>query len=529
MARGNRKAKAELTLQDKMGRGLRVARKRVGAFAKSSRSMVGSAMRGIGFGAIAAGGGIVAALASGGREVLRFEERMTRLQIQSGRTVHQMGDFRSQIDKVSRETGVARGEILDAASGFVSLTGDMDGAQDSLKTFARVAVASGASMTDIANTAAALRQNLNVRPDEMEKAFSIILAGGKAGAIELKELSGLLSSITPMFSQFGTTGAEGMAELGAMLQLSRQGFGSATEAVTGMQGMMVAFTKNAKKFKGVKIFQKDPKTGEKTMRNLRDIVVDLGNSKLARDPGKLLKAFGRVEGFRAFQQLVKNKGALDALIESTRNADDVGKDFDTFQESAAGKLKLALNTFKQAIAEAFTPAKIEAFVKAVEKTFEWLVKLVETMQDIESRFRGGGGHGTVDPVDPITKGLPPSAVMQKGALPELRGPAGLTQSVRTLSGVGATVAAEQRSAIPPSIAIPAGPFGFVDAPIPGRLRTRGKSLNLPETDPLGTERLGDGRRSAPREERIKITVEPSRDFDVRVERRRKHERARQVQ
>jgi TP901 family phage tail tape measure protein len=501
-----------------MGRGLKVARDRLKKFGRSTGGLVGGALRGAGFGAAVGGlGAMVAMLAVTGAGVIKFEEKLTRLQIQSGRTAGQMVAFKEDVDRVSRATGIARGDVLEAAAGFVSLTGDMDEAQASLETFARVAVASGASMQEISSTAAALKQNMKVRPDEMEKVFSIILAGGKAGAIELKELSSMLAGITPLFSQFGKTGAEGMAELGAMLQLGRQGFGSAGESVTGLQGMMVAFMKNAKKFEkaGVKIFTKDPKTGAKVMRGLADIVRDLGDSKLARDPTRLIKAFGRVEGMRFFNELVKVDGALDDLVETTRNANDVGADYDAFQKSTAGRLKVALNAFKQAVAESFTPERIEAFTKAVVTLFGWLVKLVEKMEEIGGILPGPdqANRDILRGVDAQTKGVDESRIMTRH-----RG----RTSQRILSGVN--VEAEKRQALPMSISVPT-PLGFQEVQIPGRLRMRDKELNQAE---VGVERLGSG-RSAPREQRINVTVTPSTMFDAWVEKRRTDHARRNVQ
>src|SRR5262245_15920561 len=146
-------------------------------------------------GLLAAGAGLAAVFVDGAKDALAFEKGLTRLDISSRGAMGSMRDVKNQILTVSRETGVAKEEILAGATAFVNLTGDGKAAKDSLMTFARVAQASGASMDDISAAAAAMNQNLKVNPAEFEKAFSILIRGGKLGAVELKDFAGLLAEL----------------------------------------------------------------------------------------------------------------------------------------------------------------------------------------------------------------------------------------------------------------------------------------------------------------------------------------------
>ncbi len=372
----------------KVDPGLRKTRSKFDRFSKGlTKSMAG--VRG-GLGMLGSGLGLVGFAGAAGmvvaaKSVGKFEDRLNRLQIQSGKSSKEMDGVRASINQLSKDTGVDRDDILAGAEGYVTLTGDMDGATKAMGTFTKVAVASGAEMSDIAATAAALKQNMKVDPADFEQAFSIMLSQGKAGAIELKELSSLLAGIAPTFSRFGTTGAAGMAQLGAMLQLTRQGFGSAAESVTGLEAMMTSFQKNARRFQanGVKIFVKDPKTGKKTMRDLSLIVKDLGNSKLMKDPTALSAAFGRVEGQKAFEELIKVPGALDDMIAKTSTANDVAQDFQTRMASDAQQAEIAFARMKVAIAEAFTPEVIHGFVDALKSAVSLVEKLVGGVTAVE--------------------------------------------------------------------------------------------------------------------------------------------------
>ena len=305
----------------------------------------------------------VAGLAAGfgalmeGKKALDFEEGLKRLEIASSGAVGSMGEMRDQLFEVSDATGVAKEELLQGTAAFVSLTGDGKAASESMETFAKVAVGTGASMEDITKSAAALNQNLKIDPANFEQAFSILIAGGKAGAIELRDAAGVLSQLTPLIEQFeGGSGVQGLAELGASLQLSRQGFSSARETATGLKALFGSFKINAKKFEdaGIKLFVKDPKTGRKSLRNFSDILDDIASSKLAKDPELLTKAFGSKEAEAAFTQLTKNKGALRELTAETLKANDVAEDYAAFQDSAAGRTKKSLNDIKNLLGQVFS-------------------------------------------------------------------------------------------------------------------------------------------------------------------------------
>ncbi len=368
-----KRATAELTADDRgLQRGLARAERRFGAFRK---------MTSRGFGALAgassklAGGllggatlGGTALLASEAAKTVQFEEALTRLGINSRGAVGSLELLRQKIFDVSTNTGVAREEILGAASTFTALTGDGKAAAESMALFAKVSKGTGSSMDDIATSAASMLQNMKIAPQDMEKAFSILIAGGKAGAIELKDVAGLMASLSAAHQRFaGSAGTEGLATLGASLQIARQGFGSAAEAATGLEALMGAIVQNSGKLKeaGVRVFNKDAKTGVKTLRSFDEIVQAIANSKLAKDPQKLFKALGRKEAIAAFAALTKNREAWGNLADETLRANDVQEDYDAFARSSAGQLAAAWNQAKNEIASAITPQMIEGFSAAI--------------------------------------------------------------------------------------------------------------------------------------------------------------------
>lgn len=378
------KAEVEISAHSRgLGAKLREARAKFGSFAgelkknvfgkdlaekgfwsKGGAQMIGN----LGSSALSSFG---SALVSQGKDVLAFDEALTRLRIASGKTPEEMAAFGKSVRAASSEVGLSAADILSGAQAYVALTGDMDGASASAKVWSRVAQATGSTVTDIAQTAAALKQQMGIKPEDMERTFSALAIQGKAGAIELKDLAAQMSSIAPQWAQFaGGKGVEGVKQLGASLQIVKRGFGGdAGETVTGLQSLLTSVVQHSKQLGkgGIQVFTTNAKTGRKEMKGVLDIVNAISDSKLAKNPTKLVKALGRVEAYRAYVQLRDNRDELNKLVDLSGDASVINRDLATYTQSAAGRSKIAWAAAKNQIAESFTPERIEAFTGMIEK------------------------------------------------------------------------------------------------------------------------------------------------------------------
>lgn len=341
-------------------------------------------------GAYAAGG----FLSDQGKQVLDYNERIERLRILSGSTREEMDTFSRSVRAASDETGLGKDAVLESARAFVTLTGDMETAKGKALEWAMVAQATESTAADIASTAAAMRQNLNIDTGDMLDAFGILNEQGKKGAIELKDLAQELANLAPQWAIFkGGTGLQGLKEMGAALQIAKRGFGGeASETVTGVQGMLTALIKNSKRFTKakVRIFDTDKKTGVKTMRNVFDIIDDIGKSKLVKDPAKLEKAFGRVEAYRAYLQLSKNNEELKAMAKNSGSAADITRDFKDFMSTDSGKQKADWQDITNKIKEAFTPERLNTFITALTSIAATLGVVVGAIGTILSATEAAG-------------------------------------------------------------------------------------------------------------------------------------------
>lgn len=369
---GNREARTRITGDSRrLDSVLGTARKKFDRFGKAVKKDVGRSFRSLRQSlATIAGFAGVGGFTLAGQQVKDFETKLTRLQIAADQTPASMAKTRDQVRGLADSWGVASDDILSGLAKFVERTGDFDQGVASLEAMTKVSAATGSAMTDVAATAAALRDNLKIDGSDMERAFSILIEQGKAGSVELRDLSTLMAGLSPQFAQFaGGRGVEGMANIGAVMQALAKGFGTAEEASTGFRAMMGSVVKQAARFEeaGVKVFVENPRTGQKEARNFLDIMDDIAGSKLAKDPERLAKAFGREEALRAFIQYQDNRDLIRELTADLESAAALNKDATTFRDSGAGKFARAMERFKNVVAKVLTPERIEALGRAMGK------------------------------------------------------------------------------------------------------------------------------------------------------------------
>lgn len=337
----------------------------------------------------------IGAITSAAGDVRDFERSLIRYQIASGGSAEATAALRSQIRGVSLETGISSAEVLAGASSYVALTGDVEGARDAMSAFARISQASGSSVSDVATATAALKQSMKIDGSQVEAAFSGLIVQGKQGAVEIKDFAGELATLSPQFAQFGNTGLGGLREMGAAFQVIRQGAGTAGEAATQFQAMMGELVTSHKELAaiGIKVFQKNPQTGRKELKNFTQIAEELASNKALNDPAKLAKIFGRKESQAAVRTIRSQIDAMKGLAKAGEDTGAVQRDLSTFLESDAGRMDAAFNRVKVTIAEAFTPERITAFVNAIEGLVDKLGPVVDLVGKAADVLGGIAGVG----------------------------------------------------------------------------------------------------------------------------------------
>lgn len=318
-----------------------------------------------------------------GKSAFDFQERLERLKIAANETPAVMAAWSKEMRNASNASGIGKDQVLGAAEAYLRLTGDVKTAREQTMTFAKVAQATGSVTSEIAETAAAMGQNMKVPAAEFENMFSVLAGQGKAGAIELKDLSAELSSIAPQWAQFGNgTGVRGLRELGAAMQTVKKGFGGdAAETTTGVSNFLTAVQKKGDRFKGLGVGSFFEKNG-RDLKGVFAIVDQISKKNLRKD--QLVKAFGSTEAYRAFIQLRDNRAEMEKLAEATQYAGVIQKDFNEYSSSAAGRTTKAWNNVKNAVGDAFTPERLEAFANGIEDLAQHVEGLVKTLSLVGS-------------------------------------------------------------------------------------------------------------------------------------------------
>lgn len=408
-------------------RGLRKAERNFKKFGRRAvRGLKGA------FSTITTVGGAAGAfgLASASRDIGEFEEKLTRLQIQS-RDGIDADKMRSQIDNLSDSTSVARGEILESARAYVSMSGDAEGAARMLDLFAKSQKASGAAAEDVARMASGLKQTMGVDTKDMERAFSIILSGGKSGAIEMREMAAIVGGIAPQFRRFGEDGVSGLARLNAAIQTIAPEFnGQASEAATGMKSFMGSIEKNAPRIKKMLKFDVFKKDG--TLKNTRELAILFG--KADKKGKNLFKALGPKLAVTTARALAENIEKWDGITESQRGANDVAEDYMAMMNSKSGRLQKAFNDMKQTVAKLFTPERIEKFVLLVDQLSELLTFAVKHARGLAVAF-------AAIKLAPLISGVTMFTAQMGGAVANVAGlSAGLAGAIGKMSTLGGLAA-----------------------------------------------------------------------------------------
>lgn len=414
-------AAVQLTVQHSaLTAGLRAAGAQIKSWAASTGAMLsggvsgaaslpGKMFAGFGRSAVAlAGFGLakrgIDMLVEGASDVFDFERKLTRLGIASRLTDTQLGQYRS----AARETSVATGQdakvVLDSVRAYTDLAGAQAASISKMNILARAGQASEASGRDLAGMMYQLTRSFKVGDDQMEDTIGGLINQAKDGAIEAKQMAAEFAGMAPIFARFGVVGREGAVQLGAMYQITRDGFDSAAQAATGMIRLMAGFQRHASRFAqhGVQVF----KPGSKSeLREISDIMKQIKGSDLAHDTEALIKAFGRSEAWRTFQLLSEAPDRMRELEEAGRANGIVQQDLARYTESMAGRLDIAMAKVKMAFAEALTPERVSQIVGGIEAMVSAVGPLMNAVSTVAEGFSnfmklaaaaraklGGGNH-----------------------------------------------------------------------------------------------------------------------------------------
>lgn len=263
-----------------------------------------------------------AAITASGKKVVEDQRRFTRLGISADITAAKVSELKNKILEVSQapEIRVDPKEITSALESIIEKTGDLKFAEDNIHNIGAAIQATGASGAAIGEVMAEFQKMGIVLDKDVLQALDILNVQGKQGAFTLANLAALGPRVVTAYTAMGREGIPAIREMGAALQVIRQGTGSAEMAATAFEAVMRTLAdpkkiKELKKYPGIEIFDAERlKKGEKVLRPINELMVEI-IKKSKGDQTELGLIFD-AEAMRAFNSSIgefKRTGGIESM------------------------------------------------------------------------------------------------------------------------------------------------------------------------------------------------------------------------
>ena len=153
-------------------------------------------------------------------------------------------ESKAKIMEVSRSTGQGAEELAGGMRAVIQRTGDMKLATEQLELMGVAATASGSSVEEMGGLIANLGQNVGIKgPEQMKQALTLLVAQGKTGAFEIKDMLSQGERMFTAMPNFRVQGLDGLKSFGAFVQMSRTANGNAETAAESIVSLGTAIAK----------------------------------------------------------------------------------------------------------------------------------------------------------------------------------------------------------------------------------------------------------------------------------------------
>ena len=408
--------RAERDRQRRTARGVQEAmRKEKAAKDKARREDESSHKQSIGVLKDLAGGAFLATVGTGAaligsaaKEALGLQQVANRISISGrkpGQEARSADQLRRGFERTAMENkGVAATDVASGVAGFQALTGETDFALKLQDTFAKAALASGASVKEIAEAAASGYMHFGIdNAADMQKYLAATHFQGKAGAIEFGDAAAMYQRLAAAGAGAGIgKGVEGIKSVGGLLQTFRGGTGNREQATTAVENLFRVLKEKQTKFGqwGVRGIY-DKKTGQLSApieEVLGKLIAGAGGNNMAKKQEELSSTFGseagrgmsklvtqymdvfnKTAGTDAQKQAEATRAVTDSLREMTNAAgdwSDLEQDAAQAQQDASAKITAAWETIKAKTGDALLPS-IEALATKLSESPDALDPFIE--------------------------------------------------------------------------------------------------------------------------------------------------------
>ncbi|WP_326510941.1 phage tail tape measure protein [Aeromonas caviae] len=212
-----------------------------------------------------------------------LDRRISRIAIAAEISRDKAKALKDEINAVSNTKGIRidPNEATSAIEEILTKTGDLEYAMANLPNIAAVIQATGAGGLEVGGIFTEFKKLAITNNDMAMRAIDTLNLQGKSGAFTLGNMAKEGPKIFAAYAATGRQGAAAVTELGAALQVIRQGVGSDAEAVTAFESIIRDLTrpdtvKKLKQLGNIDVFDPEQlKQGKEVMRSLPALIEEI--------------------------------------------------------------------------------------------------------------------------------------------------------------------------------------------------------------------------------------------------------------
>lgn len=386
----------ELSLKDRFTAGMKTAAgavntfsgKTLGAIKKIDSALSGTASKLAAFGLTLSVGAVT-------KDIIELDDRLSAIGVQSGLAADGIASLKQQVYDVANapDVKVDTSSLIDAMDAVIERTGDVEFATSNIRAMGLAMRATGASGADTGGLYAEF-QKYGLSAEEVLKTIDTLTVQGKEGAVTLRDLATLGPRTISAYAATGRSGSQAIMEMGAALQVIKQGTGSPEQAATAFEALMRELADPNK----IKLLRQLGVQVDWTKKSVMDLMGEIVQ-KTGGDARKLNTVFGG-EAARAFNYVAgqfQTTGRLDIL----EKFNGIVGDGSTIQRDAAERAQ-TLSANIQNLQTAFEKFVNVGISPALVKLTDGLNWLAEDPDRLQKVFTGAAiGIGAITAVKGI--------------------------------------------------------------------------------------------------------------------------------
>lgn len=254
--------------------------------------------------------------------VMELETRLVRLGITANKSAEEIAALKKEIFAAATAADIRINPegIISAIEEIAEKTGDLKFARENIRNIGLAIQATGADGQAIGGIMSEFQKMGIVKPKEVLEALDILTVQGKEGAFTLQNLAALGPRVVTSYTSMGRGGVQAIREMGAALQVIRQGTGSSEMAATAFEAVIRTLgnkkkVAELKKLSGINVFDPEAlKKGKEVLRPINEIMTEI----IKKSGGKktMLSQVFDEEAIRAFNSAAseyQRTGHLESL------------------------------------------------------------------------------------------------------------------------------------------------------------------------------------------------------------------------